>query len=99
MKNEIKWAWQRVTRGYDDRLFWDVDAYLSPIIRDGLTYLRENGHGYPSDISLKKWNKALDTMILGFSEEPVDMKLFKKHYQNKQKALALFAAYYNNLWD
>ena len=25
---EIKWAWQRVVRGYDDRFGWGMDVYL-----------------------------------------------------------------------
>ena len=26
---EIKWAWQRVVKGYDDRIYWEFDSYLS----------------------------------------------------------------------
>lgn len=32
MINEIKWAYQRVVRGYDDRIFWGFDDYLEQII-------------------------------------------------------------------
>lgn len=34
---EIKWAWQRVKRGYDDRIFWEFDSYFYqflPAIRE-----------------------------------------------------------------
>jgi inhibitor of KinA sporulation pathway (predicted exonuclease) len=30
--NEIKWAWQRVVRGYDDRVYWGFDGYFLKII-------------------------------------------------------------------
>lgn len=30
--DEIKWAWQRVVRGYDDRVFWGFDSYFITII-------------------------------------------------------------------
>jgi hypothetical protein len=30
--NEIKWAWQRVFRGYDDTIYWGFDGYLEQII-------------------------------------------------------------------
>ena len=29
---EVKWAWQRVVRGYDDRVFWGFDGYFMKII-------------------------------------------------------------------
>jgi len=35
MKNilrELKWAYQRVFKGYDDRVFWDLDVYFLRII-------------------------------------------------------------------
>lgn len=99
--NHIKWAWQRVTRGYDDRLFWSMDEYLDPIIRAGLTHIRKEGLGYPNGLTKAKWNKILDTMIAGFQPEPNIMtsKEWKKWVKNKQKALTLFALYYNQLWD
>lgn len=30
--NEIKWAYQRVYRGYDDRIFWGVDGYFEQFL-------------------------------------------------------------------
>ncbi len=33
---KIKWAWQRVLRGYDDRLFWGLDGYLADNIIPGV---------------------------------------------------------------
>lgn len=30
--NQIKWAWQRVVRGYDDRVMWGLDAYFLAIL-------------------------------------------------------------------
>jgi len=32
IKREIKWAWQRVFRGYDDRIFWEFDSYFHQFI-------------------------------------------------------------------
>lgn len=28
IKNEVKWFFQRVTRGYDDRAMWDLGGYI-----------------------------------------------------------------------
>ena len=95
MKQTIKWGWQRLTRGYDDRVLWSMAEYLDPIIIAVLKNLRENSHGYPIGIPEKKWKKVLDTMIKGFTADD----LTKKGYQDRQKALVLLAAYYDQLWD
>ena len=29
---EVKWAYQRVVRGYDDRIFWSFDSHFIKII-------------------------------------------------------------------
>jgi len=31
--NKIKWAYQRVVRGYDDTIKWEFDSYFSRFIR------------------------------------------------------------------
>lgn len=33
---QIKWAWQRMTRGYDDRIMWGFDDYLWGIVKPSL---------------------------------------------------------------
>jgi hypothetical protein len=30
--NEIKWAYQRVKRGYDDRIMWGLDGYFEQFV-------------------------------------------------------------------
>ena len=32
MIREIKWAYQRVVRGYDERIYWAMDEYFSQFI-------------------------------------------------------------------
>ena len=96
---EVKWAAQRVVRGYDDRIFWCMSEYLDPIILAGVQNIREHNHGYPNGLTQKRWNKVLDKRIVGFGEEPDDIKSMKKYYKDKEQALILFAYYYNDLWD
>lgn len=45
MINEIKWAWQRVVRGYDDRVFWGFDSYFLQV----MPALKEFCHNYIKD--------------------------------------------------
>lgn len=94
---EVKWAWQRVSRGYDDRLYWGMDEYLDPIIIAGLKNLRNNGNGYPCLLSQKKWNSILDIMITAFQTDKYEYTEESKEQRNR--GLKLFARYYNHLWD
>ena len=99
---ETKWAWQRATRGYDDRLFWAMDEYLNPIIVAGLKNLRKNALGYPAGItSQNKWNKILDKMIFSIVYDKYETPFKEKMGDlNKiEEGHKLFAEYYESLWD
>jgi hypothetical protein len=48
----IKYAHQRLTRGWDDRVVWSVDWWLNGIMPDILRQLKENQHGIPMEIFL-----------------------------------------------
>ena len=63
---KIKWFWQRGCRGYADCDIWDMCNYLAKIILPMLKQLKGTTHGYPCDLTEKKWDKLLDEMIVGF---------------------------------
>ncbi len=81
--DEIKYAWQRVFRGWDDRVIWSVDIYLTEKIPLWLKELQISKVGVPigffenpekvefSDEEHKSakanWNKELQVMIDGFT--------------------------------
>ena len=44
---ELKHAYQRVFRGYDDRVIWSIDYYLSDMIPIWMERLIEDKHGTP----------------------------------------------------
>lgn len=97
----IKYGWQRLVRGYDDRLFWGMAEYLDPMVIAHVKNLREHGTGHPSWITQKRWNKILDTILKGMEPEPDDFgsKTWRKYIKDREKALALLAYYWDNLWD
>lgn len=81
LTNPIKWAWQRVFRGWDNRAVWSIDAYLAELIPQLLRKLKVDSHGIPAGmfdqpldeitpeaeaVALAKWNAILDEMIAGF---------------------------------
>lgn len=44
---EIKYAWQRVVRGWDDRAVWNIDSCLSRSLGEQLVMMSEIAHGCP----------------------------------------------------
>lgn len=65
---EIKWFWQRGTRGYSDRDVWGIDDWFLNIIVPMLEQLKEVKHGYPLDLTSEQWDEILDRMIFCFKE-------------------------------
>jgi hypothetical protein len=49
-----KWAWQRVFRGWDDRVTWSLDSYLSEMIPQWLEHLKATSSGVPMDFYEEK---------------------------------------------
>ena len=46
---QFKWAYQRITRGYSDPDYWDMDVHLSKLIAQMLRKLAQDGMGYPGN--------------------------------------------------
>ena len=75
-KYEIKWAWQRVFKGYDDRATWGFDSWVSEYAPKILRDMKSFVHGYPSnsfgkkkkgDIqSVKEWKGVIEKIAKGF---------------------------------
>jgi len=68
MFKEIKWFYQRVTRGYSDRDLWCPYEYLGGIIIKTLTaYKNLKKTGHPANLnSVEEWDAILDKMVDGF---------------------------------
>jgi len=80
--DEIKYALQRVFRGWDDRVIWSIDTHLTEVIPVWLEKLQESKIGVPigffenpektqysekeHDVARNNWNKELQIMIDGF---------------------------------
>ena len=94
-KDEVKWAWQRVFRGYDDTANWDLGFYIAKISTPVLRNMVKNGVGYPSRITSEEWNKILLQIAQGFE----DFTLGKNTYKEQRKACELFGKWLENLWD
>lgn len=65
----IKYAWQRATKGYSDPDVWEFDNFLAHVIAGGLNELSNCTHGFPCSLlvdnteneeeKFKKWQEIL----------------------------------------
>lgn len=65
----IKWAWQRITRGYADCDVWGMNNWLLDVISGALDHLAENHCGYPGTEQFpedEEWTTYLKDMALKF---------------------------------
>jgi len=61
----IKLAYQRATKGYCDYDVWNLDTYLTYLLRDSIKYLAEHSHSYPGRDAVdtpEKWETCLLTI-------------------------------------
>jgi len=113
IKSQIKWAWQRVFRGYDDRWYWSLDGHLNWIIPICVRKMKK-GMGCPSSLYNKKnkrdeckeWHKILEKIAQGFeANEKIFSKYlwkgkrFEKLDKKYKDGMKLFVKYFDNLWD
>ena len=79
----MKYSWQRITKGYCDKDLWNIDGWFMDIMPNMLQQFKENRNGSPSvlgsdyvnadgircnDTCHEEWDKILDEMIFLFKE-------------------------------
>ena len=80
----IKYAWQRATKGYCDADVWSLDNFYIKLIPETIKSLKEHCQGHPGNISQDDWNKILDNMIGDFKFADAcfhDSDAYNEHYE------------------
>jgi len=105
----IKWFWQRGTRGYADCDWWDLDHYLAGWLPKALKDFRTKGiSSHPVGVKgRKEWVAILKKMEKGFGnfERLSDIffhpknKREEKWMKDYKEGLRLFSKHFYNLWD
>lgn len=103
---KVRWARQRVTRGYSDLDSWNLNSFLSEVIASVTKDMRENGHGYPYSLTVDEWNQILTKIEAGFRAAS---QLYELDYTTADEAAALeatfregmdlFSKWFHALWD
>lgn len=65
---EIKYAWQRVWRGWDDQEMWNYYSYFLKRTSQMLARLSANPMGHPPELTYNEWQKTLMIMAIGFEK-------------------------------
>lgn len=64
---QFKWAYQRITKGYCDFDWYDLDTYLAQLMANAIDDLAEYGMGYPGTGEFdtpEKWKAYLKKIVL-----------------------------------
>jgi hypothetical protein len=99
-KRDIRFFWQRRTRGWDDGDTFSLDHSLAKVILPRLKRFKEVTIAYPSDMSEKEWAENLDKMIAAFEFAGSEERWMAgpKEYEKHQEGIDLFAKHYWGLW-
>lgn len=69
----IKWAYQRITKGYCDRDVWDIQGWFLNTIPYMLKDLKNTTHSYPIGFNdPDEWKKILNKIAFSFEALNVD---------------------------
>lgn len=100
LKRDVRFLYQRLTRGWDDGDTFSLDYSLAKIILPRLKRFREITIGVPSDMEADSWTRELDKMIAAFEFAGSEARWLAKpeEFDKHQEGLELFAKHYFSLW-
>lgn len=103
VKRRIKYAWQRLVRGWDDSELWNLDYTIAEFILPRLIRYKEISISYGAKYTEEEWSDILDKMIHSFqvitANEGVYYDLGQEEFELVQEGLKVFAEHYTQLWD
>lgn len=76
----IKFAYQRVVRGYSDWDVWDLNTTLLIYLPETLRYLANNTHSYPMEMTEEEWKQKLNQIADGFEHADEANNYYKNEY-------------------
>ena len=98
MLRNIKYSFQRVTKGYCDKDLWNIDYWFMNLMPDMLQQFKDTKHGSPSCLGTEyvdehgiscndechsEWDRILDNMIFWFREMNEETCQKKNTYQKE----------------
>jgi hypothetical protein len=77
-KRQTKYAWQRVFRGWDDRVIWSIDYHMGVVIPQWLRTLKVEQHGVPMSMFEGLEEETLENGAIGYNDE--NMKIAEERW-------------------
>lgn len=91
---QIKWAWQRVFRGWDDRVIWSIDGHIAKYLPIWLRELKNDKCGVSSMMF-----KEEDYIDENYNVSDETMEIRRKEYNDILEEIAQgFEVYYKDNW-
>jgi hypothetical protein len=100
LRRDVKFAWQRLTRGWDDSECWSLDISLAELILPRLKRFKQIKAGWHGE-NMEEWNEKLDKMIAFFEFASSDryINASMEEYDKYDEGLKLFVEHYYELWS
>lgn len=101
MKREIKWFWQRITRGFDDRETWNLEITIAEFVLPRLKVFKKHNNGYPHTLTETEWESVLDDMIyaMEFHSGKFNFNLpDSQNYERVTNGTESMGKYFGDLW-
>jgi len=107
MANQAEWAWQRLTRGWDDTALWSLDVYWAKAMSEQLLVMADITHGHPDDEEFPEftdWTAALHknaALLAAYANhfDIHDNDEAKAVIEGGQEAMRWIADHLPILWD
>lgn len=97
-------TYQKLTRGFSDRVTWNLDKDISKFILPRLKRFKELNNGFPVGLTTEQWDEYLDKMILAFEinmryhKYDVSQEPSKEDWKKFDEGIELFGRYFKDLW-
>lgn len=79
----LKYAWQRATRGYCDSDLWGLNEYSLNLLSSALKDFKNNLRSRPDTISMEEWQQILTEMSLLFERANRENEFYTNPYEDE----------------
>lgn len=81
---ELKHAWQRAIRGYDDVATWDYFSWFTNTSQKIISEMAKNHCGYPQGLTDEEWTNILTRLAFLLKEVDEDTCSVKNEYDTEE---------------
>jgi hypothetical protein len=75
---QVRWAWQRIFRKYDDRVIWNIDCFLTEMLPIWIRQLKRNKDGIPRIM----WEEGMTPIDENYNYSEEDNEIARLKWEN-----------------